>query len=63
MATLTEPRADVSRRRTFVYTGAIVSHLAVDDHVRMVMAPLFFLVLTFASLALRPPCRCLAGPR
>jgi hypothetical protein len=63
MATLTEPKADVSRHRVIVYTGAIVSHLAVDDHVRMVMAPLFFLVLTFASWALRPTSRCLAGPR
>lgn len=33
---------------TFVYTGAIASHLAVDDHIRVLVAPLFFLGLTFA---------------
>ncbi|MGH3439370.1 MAG: DoxX family protein [Sciscionella sp.] len=48
---------------TFVYTGAIVSHLAVDDHVRMLVAPLFFLGLTCASWALRPMPRSLATPR
>ncbi|GAB7143937.1 DoxX family protein [Mycobacterium riyadhense] len=48
---------------TFVYTGAIVSHLAVDDHVRMVVAPLFFLALTCTSWALRPPSRRLAAAR
>lgn len=42
---------------TFVYTGAIVSHLAVDDPVRMLVAPSLFLGLTFASWALRPPSR------
>jgi uncharacterized membrane protein YphA (DoxX/SURF4 family) len=48
---------------TFVYTGAIVSHLAVHDHVRMLAAPLLFLGLTFASWALRPTSRRLAAPR
>jgi uncharacterized membrane protein YphA (DoxX/SURF4 family) len=42
---------------TFVYTGAITSHLAVDDAVRMLVAPSIFLGLTLASWALRPPSR------
>jgi uncharacterized membrane protein YphA (DoxX/SURF4 family) len=42
---------------TFVFTGAIVSHLSVDDHVRMLVAPLFFLGLSVASWALRPASR------
>ena len=48
---------------TFVYTGAIVSHLAVGDHARMLVAPLFFLGLTCASWALRPAPRRLATAR
>jgi uncharacterized membrane protein YphA (DoxX/SURF4 family) len=42
---------------TFVYTGAIVSHLAVGDHLGRIVAPLFFLGLALASWALRPPSR------
>jgi uncharacterized membrane protein YphA (DoxX/SURF4 family) len=48
---------------TIVYTGAVVSHLAVDDQVRMLVGPLFFLCLTFASWALRPPSRRLPTTR
>ncbi|SOJ52514.1 hypothetical protein MSIMFB_00030 [Mycobacterium simulans] len=48
---------------TFVYTGAVVSHLAVDDHVRMLVAPLLFLALAFTSWALRPTSRRLADAR
>ena len=47
---------------TFVYTGAVVSHLAVDDPVRTVVAPSLFLLLTFASWALRPTPRLLPTP-
>jgi uncharacterized membrane protein YphA (DoxX/SURF4 family) len=42
---------------TFVYTEAIVSHLAVGDHVGRIVAPVFFLGVTMASWWLRPPSR------
>lgn len=42
---------------TFVYTGAVVSHLAVHDPVGKVLAPVVFLGVSFASWALRPASR------
>jgi uncharacterized membrane protein YphA (DoxX/SURF4 family) len=41
----------------FVYTGALISHLAVGDPVRTLAAPLLFIVLTITSWALRPQSR------
>jgi hypothetical protein len=46
---------------TFVYTGAIASHIAMDDAVHTLVAPSVFLGLTFASWALRPPSRRLSS--
>ncbi|WP_253851517.1 DoxX family protein [Mycobacterium sp. 1423905.2] len=43
-----------------VYTGAVVSHLAVGDPIRTSAGPVFFLILTFSSWALRPPSRRLS---
>jgi uncharacterized membrane protein YphA (DoxX/SURF4 family) len=42
---------------TFVYTGAIVSHLAAGDRMGRIVAPLFFLGLTLCSWWLRPSSR------
>lgn len=42
---------------TIVYTGAVVSHLAVDDPLRTLVGPLLFLILTLTSWASRPPSR------
>ncbi|MEB3032900.1 DoxX family protein [[Mycobacterium] nativiensis] len=48
---------------TIVYTGAVVSHLAVHDPAGKVIAPIAFLGVVFASWALRPASRRLASPR
>ena len=42
---------------TFVYTGAITSHLVTGDAPRTLVAPAVFLALAVASWALRPPSR------
>lgn len=47
---------------TFVYTGAVVSHLSVHDSVGSAVPPAVFLALTFASWATRPGSRRLADP-
>ncbi|HEX2285929.1 MAG TPA: DoxX family protein [Mycobacterium sp.] len=39
----------------FLYTGAAASHVAVGDDAKSLVAPVFFLALTAASWALRPP--------
>src|SRR6185312_3994416 len=46
---------------TFVYSGAIASHLAVHDSLSSVVPPAVFLALTFTSWAMRPGSRRLAG--
>lgn len=45
---------------TFVYIGAVVSHLSVHDSVSTAAPPAVFLGLTFASWAMRPGSRRLA---
>jgi hypothetical protein len=46
-----------AKRAIFTYTGALISHLAVGDRVSTPVGPLFFIVLTITSWALRPPSR------
>jgi hypothetical protein len=41
----------------FNYTGAVASHLAVDDSASKWVGPLVFAAITLASWALRPPNR------
>jgi hypothetical protein len=41
----------------FTYTGPLISHLAVGGHVSTLVGPLFLIVLTITSWALRPPSR------
>lgn len=45
---------------TFVYSGAVVSHVAVHDSVGTAVPPAVFLILTFTSWATRPASRRLA---
>jgi uncharacterized membrane protein YphA (DoxX/SURF4 family) len=42
---------------TFIYTGAIASHIWVGDDAKSLIGPLIFLVLAVASWALRPQAR------
>lgn len=45
---------------TFVYTGAVVSHLSVHDSVATALPPAVLLALTFGSWTTRPTSRRLA---
>ncbi|HVW01855.1 MAG TPA: DoxX family protein [Planctomycetaceae bacterium] len=46
----------------FDLTGAAASHLFVGQPVGEAIAPVILTAIMFASWALRPPCRMLAGP-